>query len=51
MITQRSRFYSFLKSRPGLILAKTTALRVLIHATGLTPPRCPIELARTDTHT
>ena len=35
---QRSRFYSFLKSRPGLILAKTTALRVLIHATGLTPP-------------
>ena len=46
-LAQRSRFLAALKSRLGLILAKTTALRVLINATGCPPPVSN----RTRTHT
>ena len=37
-LAQRSRFLAALKTRLGLLLAKTTALRVLINATGCPPP-------------
>ena len=37
-LVQRSRFLAALKTRLGLILAKTTAMRVLINATGCPAP-------------
>ena len=37
-LVQRSRFLAALKICPGLVLAKTTTMRVLINATGCPTP-------------